>query len=72
MKPADASVEDNDKHETAFREHVFSEEESAVEEERKDTLSEDSLADNSLSDKGESREDIIAAAEAAAFEEEQE
>lgn len=66
MKPVDAPVEDNDKHETAFRERVFSEEESAVEQERKDVLAEEDLAE-----KEDSREDIIAAAEAAAFEDEQ-
>ena len=66
MKPvADAPVEDDDKHETAFREHVFSEAESAVEEARTDALSEEAP-----SNKKDSREDIIAAAEAAAFEEE--
>ena len=65
MKPVDVPVEDNDKHETAFREHVFSEAESAVEEARTDALSEDAP-----SIKKDSREDIIAAAEAAAFEEE--
>ena len=65
MKPVDVPVEDNDKHETTFREHVFSEAESAVEEARTDALSEEAP-----SNKKDSREDIIAAAEAAAFEEE--
>ena len=64
MDTSDTDAADGDKHETVFREHVFSEEESA--EERKDTLS-----NNSLFGTGGSREDIIAAAEQAAFEKEQ-
>ena len=54
-----ATEDDSTKHETAFRERVYSERESALGEERETILSE----------KEGEREDIIAAAEKAAFEE---
>lgn len=54
-----ATEDDSTKHETAFRERVYSERESALGEERETIISE----------KEGEREDIIAAAEKAAFEE---
>lgn len=65
MRISDTVVSDDVKHETAFRERVFSEKESAASEEREMVMDIDSVSDHD-------REDIIATAERIAFEEEHE
>ncbi|MFC2760542.1 ribonuclease III [Hallella multisaccharivorax] len=65
MRISDTAVSDDVKHETAFRERVFSEKESAASEEREMVMDIDNVSDHD-------REDIIATAERIAFEEEHE
>lgn len=65
MRISDTAVSDDVKHETAFRERVFSEKESAASEEREMVMDIDNVSNHD-------REDIIATAERIAFEEEHE